>query len=67
MLFEIGDIVGDEDGNTGMVVIAWNDGDSCALENDAAHPNPVKIGHWRWGDESPLRNTKDGKENEPDI
>lgn len=22
--------------------ITWNDGDLCTIENDAAHPNPVK-------------------------
>ena len=45
-MYEIGDLVQDEDGNEGIVVIKWNDGDLCALENDAAHPNPVKVGHW---------------------
>uniref|UniRef100_A0A6H1ZRD6 Uncharacterized protein n=1 Tax=viral metagenome TaxID=1070528 RepID=A0A6H1ZRD6_9ZZZZ len=37
----IGDMVKDEDGNKGVVVIRWDDGDICWLENDAAHPNPV--------------------------
>lgn len=40
MKYEIGDLVEDEDGNSGIVVIKWDDGDLCALENDAAHPNP---------------------------
>ena len=50
MKFEIGDIVRDEDNNRGMVVIKWNDGDICALENDAAHPNPVITGHYVFGE-----------------
>lgn len=40
MLYQIGDLVVDEDGNRGIVVIRWNDGDIVAFENDAAHPNP---------------------------
>lgn len=40
MLFNIGDKVVDEDGNQGIVLIRWNDGDICEYENDAAHPNP---------------------------
>jgi len=43
--YKIGDIVKDEDGNKGIVVIRWNDGDLVDYENDAAHPNPIKIGH----------------------
>lgn len=50
MKYEIGDLVRSEDKNEGIVCIKWNDGDICALENDAAHPNPVVVGHW------PLRN-----------
>lgn len=46
MKYNIGDLVKDEDGNKGIVVIKWNDGDLCALENDAAHPNPKVTGHW---------------------
>jgi len=45
--YRIGDIVVDEDGNTGIVIIKWNDGDLCAIENDAAHPNPKITGHWK--------------------
>jgi hypothetical protein len=41
--FQIGDKVRDEDGNKGIVVIRWNDGDICEYENDAAHPNPERI------------------------
>jgi uncharacterized protein YkvS len=41
--YEIGDVVEDEDGNTGIVGIMYNDGDFCTIENDAAHPNPVKM------------------------
>ena len=41
--YKIGQVVKDEDGNIGRVVIYWNDGDICELENDAAHPNPKKI------------------------
>ena len=43
MKYSIGDQVIDEDGNEGIVVIRWNDGDICEYENDAAHPNPVKV------------------------
>lgn len=43
MKYSIGDMVEDEDGNQGVVVISWNDGDICFLENDAAHPNPQVI------------------------
>jgi len=46
MKYNIGDLVADEDGNSGIVVIKWDDGDLCALENDAAHPGPVIVGHW---------------------
>ena len=40
MKYEIGDLLIDEDGNRGIVVIRWNDGDICEYENDAAHPDP---------------------------
>jgi len=40
MKYNIGDYVRDEDGNFGVVVIKYNDGDLCYYENDAAHPNP---------------------------
>ena len=40
--YHIGDFVIDEDGNHGIVVIRWDDGDLCEYENDAAHPNPKK-------------------------
>ena len=46
--FSIGDLLKDEDGNSGIVVIKWNDGDICELENDAAHPNPKIVGHSHW-------------------
>ena len=46
MPYEIGDDLIDEDGTKGTVVISWDDGDICTLENDAAHPNPKKVGHW---------------------
>ena len=46
MKYNIGDILKDEDGNQGIVYIHWNDGDHCAMENDAAHPNPKITGHW---------------------
>ena len=54
MKYEIGDLTKDEDGNEGIVCIKWNDGDICSLENDAAHPSPVIIGHW------PLKEDSDG-------
>jgi DNA-directed RNA polymerase subunit RPC12/RpoP len=38
--YKIGDQVRDEDGHLGRVVIVWDDGDICSIENDAAHPNP---------------------------
>jgi hypothetical protein len=43
MKYKIGDLVIDEDGNMGIVVIHYDDGDSCSIENDAAHPNPKII------------------------
>ena len=43
MEYKIGDVVLDDDGNKGIVVISWDDGDLCQIENDAAHPNPVKV------------------------
>lgn len=46
MKYEIGDLVADEDGNSGIVVIRWDDGDICEIENDAAHPNPEIVGHY---------------------
>ena len=47
MKYEIGDMVTDEERRCkGIVVIHWDDGDLCALENDAAHPNPIVVGHW---------------------
>ena len=46
MEYKIGDKVIDEDGNEGVVVIAYNDKDLCHTENDAAHPNPAKVGRW---------------------
>jgi hypothetical protein len=41
--WRIGAQVIDEDGNRGIVVIRWNDGDICSIENDAAHPNPQLV------------------------
>ena len=46
MKYEIGDLVGDEDGNSGIVVIQWDNGDICETENDTAHPNPEIVGQW---------------------
>ena len=46
MKYNIGDIVKDEDGCTGFVVIKYDDGDTCFIENDAAHPNPIVVGYW---------------------
>jgi len=43
MKYQIGDILADEDGNSGIVCIKWDDGDICELENDAAHPNPIVV------------------------
>ena len=43
-LYPVGAIVRDEDGNEGVLMIVWNDGDMCVLENDAAHPNPRVVG-----------------------
>ena len=40
--YRIGDHVVDEDGNEGVVVIRYSD-DFCEYENDAAHPNPVRV------------------------
>ena len=41
MKWNIGNIVTDEDGCTGIVGIRYTDGDFCTIENDAAHPNPM--------------------------
>jgi len=41
MKYKIGDTLLDENGNTGVVVIRWNDGDICYFENDTNHQNPV--------------------------
>lgn len=41
--YQIGDKVIDEDGCPGIVGIMYQDGDFCTIENDAAHPNPVKV------------------------
>lgn len=46
MKYKIGDLVADEDGNSGIVCIKWDDGDICFVENDAAHPNPIIAGHY---------------------
>jgi len=46
--YQIGDLVEDEVGHSGVVVIRWDDGDRCWFENDAAHPNPVIVGHADW-------------------
>ena len=45
--YRIGDYVADEDGNEGVVVIRWNDGDICWIENDSAHPNPTVTGNYK--------------------
>lgn len=41
--YNIGDILADDDGNSGVVVIKWDDGDICDVENDAAHPDPIIV------------------------
>lgn len=43
MKYNIGDVVADEDGNSGIVVIRWDDGDICEIEETAAHLNPVVV------------------------
>jgi len=43
--FSIGDTLRDENGNTGQVVIQWNDGDNLDFINDAAHQGAVVIGN----------------------
>lgn len=42
----IGDLVIDEDGGKGTVMIVYDDGDMCGHENDSAHPNPRVVGRW---------------------
>lgn len=54
MHYNIGDRVIDEDGCRGFVVILWDDGDICEIENDAAHPNPRLAGE---GNSSPFDDT----------
>ena len=44
MKYNIGDIVADEDGCSGTVVIQWDDGDICETEETAAHLNPMIVG-----------------------
>jgi len=58
MKYKIGDLVADEDGNSGIVVIKWDDGDLCSLENDAAHPNPEIVGHWKYNQKDALDKNK---------
>ncbi len=43
MKYNIGDILADDEGNSGIVCIKWDDGDICTFENDAAHPNPIIV------------------------
>ena len=43
MKYKIGDKVIDEDGNTGYVVIVWNDGDITYVDQLVSHPNPVVV------------------------
>ena len=45
MKFKIGDTLKDENGNTGQVVIHWDDGDFCHFVNDTNHQNPVIVGN----------------------
>jgi hypothetical protein len=51
MEYNIGDLVADSDGNSGIVVIKWDGGDICETENDAAHPDPVVVGNIRDGED----------------
>jgi len=60
MKFKIGSIVADEEGNSGKVVIKWDDGDICDFENDAAHPNPIIVGHGETYDDSKALQTCSG-------
>lgn len=49
MKYEIGDILQDENGHTGIVCIDWNDGNDenlSYMENDVAHSSHGIIGHW---------------------
>ena len=41
--YNIGDKLRDENGNTGFVVIKWDDGDICYFEGDTSHQNPEII------------------------
>ena len=59
MKYKIGDLVADEDGKSGIVVIKWDDGDICAMENDAAHPGPIIVGHWESHPPKALRSGED--------
>lgn len=43
--FYIGDTLNDENGNTGQVVICWDDGDRVHFVNDTAHQNPKVVGN----------------------
>ena len=44
MRYQIGDLVVDEEGCSGIVVINWDDGYISEIENSAAHPNPEIVG-----------------------
>jgi hypothetical protein len=61
MKYNIGDLVKDEDGCEGIVCIKYEDGDICAIENDAAHSNPVVVGRYSYLGQSQKR--KKGVEN----
>jgi len=58
MKYDIGDMVADEDGHIGIVVIRWDDGDICAFENDAAHPGPRVVKRAARAVERRLKNSK---------
>lgn len=44
--FCIGDMVKDDEGNLGIVLIKYNNGDICFKENDELHLNPFVVDSW---------------------
>ena len=47
MKYQIGDLVADDSGKSGIVVIKWDDGDFSVLEDDPMHPDIIIVEHWK--------------------
>jgi len=46
MKYQIGDLVSDDHGESGIVIIKWDDGDLSTITDDPDHPNLIFVGHW---------------------